>query len=319
MKVKADIGVVVGRFQIDTLHRGHIALLDHVTQNHNKVIVFLGVAVGEHKEDQALGYATREKMIKSAYPNVVVQPLRDMGDDNKWSEQLDNKIREVYHHGSVVLYGGRDSFIPHYHGRFSTENLGNIIEDTELSATKRREEIKREVRDSADFRAGILYHAANSYPNAFPCVDVAIIRESESENKRYILLGRKPDEKLFRFPGGHVDPQDTSYESAAKREAMEEVGKIEIANPKYVTSMQVDDWRYRSSKNKIITSLFKFDYIFGTPRAADDIQEVKWFDLDELSKDGRINIEIVHEHRMLMLALFKDLNIEISSSETIIN
>jgi bifunctional NMN adenylyltransferase/nudix hydrolase len=317
MKDKADIGVVVGRFQIDTLHKGHIALLDHVTENHNKVIVFLGVASGEHKEEHALGYATREKMIKSAYPSVIVQPLKDIGDDNKWSEQLDNKIREVYHHGSVVLYGGRDSFIPHYHGKFSTENLGNIIDGTEISATMRREQIKREVRDSADFRAGILYHAANSYPNAFPCVDVAIIKTSEG--KREILLGRKPDEKLFRFPGGFVDPHDTSYESAAKREAGEEVGFIEISNPTYVTSMQVDDWRYRNSKNKIITTLFKFDYIYGRPVASDDIQEVKWFDLDELAANGRINIEIVQEHRLLMLALFKNLNIKINQSETIIN
>lgn len=313
MKVNEDIGVVVGRFQIDTLHKGHIALLDHVTQNHNKVIVFLGVAVGEHKEEQALGYATREKMIKSAYPSVVVQPLRDMGNDIKWSEQLDNKIREVYHHGSVILYGGRDSFIPHYHGKFKTENLGNIIDDSELSATKRREEIKREVRDSADFRAGILYRAANSYPNAFPCVDIAIIKKDG--DKKLILLGRKPDEKLFRFPGGHVDPQDTSYESAAKREALEEVGQIEIENPRYVTSMQVDDWRYRSSKNKIITSLFKFDYIFGSPKASDDIQEVKWFDLEELARGGQINMSIVSEHRPLMMALFKDLEIKINTGE----
>lgn len=298
-----DIGVVIGRFQIDTLHKGHISLLDHVTKNHKKVIVFIGVAVGEHKEEQALGYATREKMIKGAYPDVVIQPLKDMIDDQKWSEQIDNKIREVYHHGSVVLYGGRDSFIPYYKGKFRTENVGNIINVPD-SATKRREEIKREVRDSADFRAGIIYHAANSYPNAFPCVDVAVVKETQDDGVE-ILLCRKIDEKLYRFPGGFVDPQDKSYESAARRELTEEVGSLEVTNPEYITSLQVDDWRYRNSKNKIITSLFKFQFIYGSPKAQDDIHGVKWFKINEV-KD---NLElIVVEHRPLMESLLKKLN-----------
>jgi len=296
-----DIGVVIGRFQIDTLHKGHISLLDHVTKNHKKVIVFLGVAVGEHKEEQALGYATREKMIKGTYPDVVVQPLKDMGDDQKWSEQIDSKIREVYHHGSVVLYGGRDSFIPYYTGKFKTENVGNII-DVSDSATKRREEIKREVRDSADFRAGIIYHAANSYPNAFPCVDIALVKESEEEGT-LILLCKKPEESLYRFPGGFVDPQDNSYESAARREAYEELGvNIEITNPQYITSLRVDDWRYRKSKNKIITSLFKFDFLYGSPKAQDDISEVKWFKVEDINLDL-----IVKEHKPLMESLIKKL------------
>jgi bifunctional NMN adenylyltransferase/nudix hydrolase len=298
-----DIGVIVGRFQIDKLHEGHIALMDHVTSLHNKVVVFLGVAPGEHKEDQALEYATREKMIKSAYPSIITMPLPDMHDDELWSKNLDNKVREVFAHGGVTLYGGRDSFIPHYSGRFRCEEISNAIEQ---SATARRNQIKREVRDTEDFRAGILYHAANSYPNVFPCVDAAIIKEGENP---MILVARKPNEKLYRFPGGHVDPEDSSYEAAAKREAREECGNIELGKPEYVTSMKVDDWRYRSSKNKITTALYKMKYLWGNISANDDIVECKWMAASELLEEGSIVKNIVPEHRELMIALLGNLGL----------
>lgn len=291
-----DIGVIIGRFQIDRLHKGHLALLDHVTNLHSKVIVFLGVAPGEHKEDQALGFATREKMVKAAYPQVIVQSLRDMNDDELWSKQVDTKVRDIFHHGSVTLYGGRDSFIPHYSGRFETVEIENAIEET---ATARREQIKREIRDTEDFRAGILYHAANSYPNVFPCVDAAIYRESGTLQ---LLLVRKPEEKLYRFPGGHVDPEDASYERAVRREAYEECGMIELGKPEYITSMRVDDWRYKSSKNKITTVLFAIPYMFGNPKADDDVVEAKWFEIDQLSNGSGIENQIVPEHRQLYLS-----------------
>ena len=293
---RKDIGVIIGRFQIDRLHEGHIALLDHVTKHHKKVIVFLGVAPGEHKEDQALGYATREKMVKTAYPEVLTSPLKDINDDNLWSSTLDTTIRNIYHHGSVMLYGGRDSFIPHYHGKFPIEEISNAITET---ATDRRNQIKREVRDTEDFRAGILYHASNTYPNVFPAVDVAIFNNDTNE----ILLGRKPNETLFRFPGGHVDPTDETYEAAALREAHEECGGIELSNPRYVASMRVDDWRYKKSKNKIHTILYTVDYSFGKPEASDDIEEVKWFKFKDLSTKEQIIANIVPEHCELFFKL----------------
>jgi bifunctional NMN adenylyltransferase/nudix hydrolase len=237
-----------------------------------------------------------------------------MHDDELWSKNLDNKVREAFAHGSVTLYGGRESFISHYSGRFSYEEVSNAIEQ---SATARRNQIKREVRDTEDFRAGILYHAANSYPNVFPCVDAAIIKEGENP---MILVARKPNEKLYRFPGGHVDPEDSSYEAAAKREAREECGSIELGKAEYVTSMRVDDWRYRSSRNKITTALYKMKYLWGSVSANDDIVECKWMEASELLEEGSIVKNIVPEHRELMIALLGNLGLlKEKNQETLTN
>ena len=39
---KTEIGVIIGRFQIHTLHDAHVELIQHVLSLHSKVIIFLG-------------------------------------------------------------------------------------------------------------------------------------------------------------------------------------------------------------------------------------------------------------------------------------
>ena len=93
---KYDIGVIIGRFQLDTLHKGHLALIEHVLSNHKKIIIFLGVSSsGQPTKRYPMGFATREKMIKESFPGIVVSPVIDMNDDNRWSKQIDNKIKEI--------------------------------------------------------------------------------------------------------------------------------------------------------------------------------------------------------------------------------
>lgn len=77
------------------------------------------------------------------------------------------------------------------------------------------------------------------------------------------------------FIGGFVDPKDASLEDAAKREVLEETG-LEIATPCYRGSHRIQDWRYRGREDQILTSFFTAKYLFGMPRAADDIVEVEW-------------------------------------------
>lgn len=118
------------------------------------------------------------------------------------------------------------------------------------------------------------------FPIAFHTVDVIAI------NGDKILLGRKPKQDKWQFIGGFVEPTHTAEHTAAK-EFHEEAGLlIEDENRfKYLTSLFIDDARYKQSCHKITTSIFVVDLNDTEAEsvvAGDDIEEVKWFSMDEI-------------------------------------
>ena len=291
-----EVGVIVGRFQTDELHEGHISFIDEVFENHKKVIILIGIARITGTKKNPLDYAAREAMVKQAYPKAVVLPIRDERYDDKWSRSLDTLVTQPYGEKKIVLYGSRDSFIPYYSGKYPVVELEN---SGDYNATNIRKQVARETLSSRDFRRGVIYQAFNYYPVAYPTVDICVF-----DNDGKILLGRKPNETKFRFIGGFVDPSDASLESAAKRELSEEAGiSLVIDTPKYIVSQKVDDWRYRGEESGIITSLFLAKRIMGLSTASDDIAEVKWFDFREFSNYDGIHTKIIYEHRELMKKL----------------
>lgn len=173
---KAEIGVIIGRFQTNRLHDAHRALIDSVLEKHNKVIIFLGVTTSIGSRRNPLDFASRKAMVEEEYGDKLsaIIPLEDMKNDLLWSKQVDRIIRSVFSIGNVILYGSRDSFIPHYHGRFTTCELEAAHK---VSATEIREEVSTIVEKSADFRAGMIYAAYQTFPHVFPTVDVAIVKE----------------------------------------------------------------------------------------------------------------------------------------------
>jgi bifunctional NMN adenylyltransferase/nudix hydrolase len=197
--MKPSYGVIVGRFQVNALHDGHKDLFDQVLARHKRVIVFVGVQPAGMTKDSPLDFATREAMIKADYPTFMVQPLEDCKDDQVWSDKLDAKIGEVCNYADVTLYGGRDSFVPHYHGNHKPVELALDPRKHKISGTEIRNAISNEVLGSPDFRAGIIYAMSQLWPVLWPCVDIAILNSDKTE----VLLGRKPGEKQFRFIGGH--------------------------------------------------------------------------------------------------------------------
>lgn len=291
------VGVIIGRFQVHELHPGHIELIDAIIKKHSKVVIFLGNSLPLVTKKNPLDFSTRRLMIQKKYPKINVLPIRDMRSDEDWSKVLDDKIREIHPREEIILYGSRDSFIPHYKGKFKTHELEQTLY---TSGTEVRKHISETVKSSPDFRAGVIYAAYNQYPSIHPTVDVFIYKNRE------FLLAKKPNETKFRLVGGFVDINDSNFETAAKREVSEET-KIEIDDLQYITSIKVNDWRYRSEEGKIFTTLYSAKYIFGRPEPSDDISELCWFHSDTFKLD-----DVVEEHKELVkLAIKKVFDIDL--------
>lgn len=271
------IGVIIARFQTPYLHEGHKTLIDEVKAKHGKTVIVLGITPVLGSRRNPLDFPTREKMIKKDYPEVVVLPLPDHPLDTKWSCHLDTLLSNTFPGSQFSLYGSRDSFINYYTGK---NTVVELPKNGGFSASEIRAIVKEKIMDSVEFRSGIIYAYANTYLKVCPTVDVAVFRD----NKKEILLGKKENDQKWRLIGGFSDPTDESYEDAARRELQEECKNIEVGEMKYERSFRVNDWRYKNEPDKIITTLFSTEFISGNPEGSDDIAEVKWFTLQQVSE-----------------------------------
>lgn len=299
---KYSIGVIVARMQVHELHEAHHWLIKQVANNHKKVILFLGVPKIIGTKKNPLDFDSRKKMIQEHYPEIVISALPDINDDEKWAKELDKRIREVYSIGDVLMYGARDSFIPYYKkgkGQFDTKELEQY---TFISGTEVRKIISEQVKNSPDFRAGVIYQSYNQYPKVYPYINIAVLNEDESK----VLLCKKPNQDKWRFIGGFSKPQDDSYEQTAIRKFLKIAGfNSEIGGIKYIGSKKIDDWRYRSEEDKVISMLFEAKYIFGRIEPSQDISELKWFDIkwiqdSWINLNNEINDGIIKDHQDLL-------------------
>jgi bifunctional NMN adenylyltransferase/nudix hydrolase len=286
-----EIGVIMARFQVHKLHEGHIKLIDKVCENHKKVIIFLGVSVVGNTKSNPLDFASRKAMIQELYPKVVILPQKDQRSDEKWSQNLDAEIRTPFGEAPALLYGSRDSFIPHYKGKYPVVELTT---DIFYSGTEVRRQVSREILGSEDFRAGVIHATYAQRPVTYPTVDVVAYNE-----KGQILLGKKPNEKLYRFIGGFVDRTDTNWEMAAKREFSEETGGCEIGDLIYLASGAIKDWRYAKSESGIMTTLFIGKFMWGAITPSDDIASLHWV----YPRDINIETDVMIEHRELFVKI----------------
>lgn len=121
----------------------------------------------------------------------------------------------------------------------------------------------------------------HKYPTSFQATDCFIVHREGGK----ILLGKKPSQKFWRFLGGFVDPSDVSLEAANARERQEEGGiDLECSRPEYLFSFRVNDPRYSDKPDKIMSAVFKSFYLWGAPKAGDDIGKVRWFSRDYIRR-----------------------------------
>ena len=300
--MKPSYGVIVGRFQVNELHDGHMELFRQVRSRHKTVVVFVGVHPAGLTVDHPLDYPTRKAMIQAKFPEFIVLPLRDTHDDDTWSDQLDYALSSVADFGDITLYGGRDSFVPHYNGKYKPVELALPIETQQVSGTDIRNNVSNRVVDSPDFRAGMIYAAAHLWPVLLPCVDIAIFSSDYSE----ILLGRRSSEKKWRFIGGHAEKKHGSYEAGARSEVIEEATTDPNAM-EYIGSTVIPDWRYNTPDRAVMTAFFATTVMSMSAKGADDIGEVKWFKVNRLTAD-----DIVDTHQVLY-AMLRDWSVKPSS------
>jgi len=276
------VGVVIGRFQTPYLHKGHQQFLLNVSEkNNDTLVIFIGQSRVQVTTENPLPFNVVVDVIKNSIilsKTTTFLPLHDKPTDEQWTESLDIILTNLYPGADITIYGSKDSCIPHYKGKFKTEIVPTSFPNH--SSTDIRKQIGNKSL-ALQCCEGAIWATQNRFPVCFPTVDVAII------NYNKVLLARKPNEKLFRFPGGFAEPDSISYESDANREAREETG-LEISNVQYLSSFKIDDWRYRRGKDKIKTLFFTANYTWGAPVPSDDLEggELKWFDIASITRNS---------------------------------
>lgn len=292
MPKQKALGVIVARFQIPNLHDGHKYLVNYVLDRHDDVLIILGVS-SKQTDRYPLSFEMRKGMIESTFPGrkfTIVPSASLPSSQGKRSENIDRLIRGIFPGRDAVIYGSRDSVIHAYNGAFDKVEVPTVFDG---SATNIRESIP--IIDSADFRSGVIHTVMNRPPIYYPAVDVAVIRK---DTKQVLLVSKREEEGRYRFPGVFFDPRiDNSYEKAAIRCIQKEIPGIKISDPKILSSHKITDWRYRKTRDGVITLLLWADYIGGEAVPGKGVDGVHPVDVEQIENF------IVESHLPLAQAL----------------
>jgi len=305
---KDSVGIVVGRFQVPELTLAHKDLLSFLAnKNHTETAIFLGSSIYPNRNNP-LSYTYRRAKINEylELKNLTIFNIVDEKDNNIWSSKLDLMIQEQYKNFEVTLYGGRDSFINRYSGKFKnsfcdvTQYGINYLD----SGTISRNSITSS--NSTSFGKGIIFAFNNQYPSIKSTVDIAVI---DKDTGALLVIEKKSDNGFHRFPGGHIDLNDTNLRISACRELREEVGISQIFNNMiYIGSSKINDWRFTDKNNEGVMTTFFCTFVDRKtiiPIANDDADYCGWMSAKDFDKI------IVEEHKILLKMLIESPNYHI--------
>jgi hypothetical protein len=211
---REGVGVVIGRFQIDYLHQGHVHLIREANKEHLRLLILVGVSPNTGTKKEPLPYLARQQMIKAAFPDAIILPLPDQpGDDRAWSVLVDQMISSVAPSEPATLYGSRDSFIPVYTGKYKTKTIEPL---PYASASNIRESLSQSIEDHHLFRRGVIYGVYNR--SSIPIIEVqgAFWRKDQGKNIHLLVV---KDKSGWRLPGrqpalSHQSPDETLWKLA---------------------------------------------------------------------------------------------------------
>lgn len=302
------LNVIIGRFQVPMLSQAHKEVI--FTAAKSEYIILVGVSPLDKRDHRhPLSFRQRAKMIEDYQTNSTtsrwlykgVFPIFDSHSDRAWSDQVDKFLESIYPERDYLLMGGRDSFIPHYNGKYKTLSIPEKLKHQ--TGTEIRKNILEDV--SSDFRAGQIYAIENQFPRVMPTVDIGVLSMNEGIglDSHRILLIQRADTREWCLPGGFVDPKDQSFLGAAQRELSEEVGiDLAVTGWSQVGTYPIGDWRYRQSRDRIITSLFRTYHQWGAPNISKEVSASRWL----------VEREALHcvapHHQVLVSEVFRCLN-----------
>lgn len=306
------VGVVVGRFQVPMLTSAHMSLLEHAADQNDMLIVVVGTTMVRGDLHDPLPFdcvrinIEDRLLFNSNHVKLKILKLEDHPSDSTWNRNLDELITQnTSLEDDVTLYGGRDSFLKCYDGKFATANV--IIHDDSSGTESRKiwqqktidvlnDEAWMDLDRFAAFNAGIIHGSSLLYPTSYQCVDILA-----HVDRKHIVLIRKPGCKQWQLPGGFVDVADKTLEEAALRE-LEEETKIRGTLAKYFTSHRIDDYRYMNRRDKVMTTLFEVPVNLTdvlNMRASDDAEEVDTFILQDVAETWDKQHILSGHHQMI--------------------